>query len=450
MAYRRPRAVRSNTRIVPLLAFIVSVLTLWALRHAYNILYANVSHKPNNLEYIYVAAFIMLAFTTVLALLDMPKKVNKQEQAKLNKLRVVAIIPAYNEDPVFLERCISSIFIQSRKPQKVVVIDDGSTETDYTEVKKWATKKAEGYGIQLAWKRTKNGGKRHAQYVAINMSRRADVYLTVDSDSILDKEAIKEGLKPFIDKKVKSVAGVVMLINNQKNFLTRFTDLWFVMGQLVDRSAMSTMGSVLVNSGALAFYDGKVIRDNLEGYANESFFGRRVELSDDSMLTLYAIAEGKAVQQTTSFAFTAMPENVSHHLRQYVRWMRGAFIRTFWRFKYLPLDSYGYWSHFLGWLQMFIALSIFIMLFIITPIVSGKILPTLVLIPILVGYGQGLFYLTIKRSDVTLKSQLLTYTTALPASLWSYFVLRFVRWYAIATCLKTGWGTRGTVEVKAT
>jgi hyaluronan synthase len=423
-------------------------MALWALKHAFTVLYGERA-TANNLEFIYAFAFLMLTWTTVLALLDKPKSVSRQEQAYLNKLLVVAIVPTYNEDPVFLERCINSIITQSRKPQKIIVIDDGSTAADYREIKKWAFERAKESGIRMYWKRTENGGKRHAQSVAINMARRADIYLTVDSDGILDREAVKEGLKPFVDPKIKSVAGVVMAINNQKNFLTRFTDLWFVMGQLVDRSSMSTMGSVLVNSGVLAFYEGKIVRKNLEGYINESFFGQAVEFSDDSMLTLYALAEGRAVQQTSSFAFTAMPENLDHHIRQYLRWMRGAFIRTFWRFKYLPLNSYGYWSHLFSWMQMAVSLAIFISLFIITPVVTRTVLPILILIPILVGYGQALFYLTVKRSDETFKSQLLTYATALPASLWAYFVLRIIRWYAIATCRRTGWGTREDIEVSA-
>jgi hyaluronan synthase len=35
----------------------------------------------------------------------------------------------------------------------------------------------------------------------------------------------------------------------RRTCMTRITDLWFVTGQLVDRSAMSAMGSVIVNSG---------------------------------------------------------------------------------------------------------------------------------------------------------------------------------------------------------
>ncbi len=450
MSLRRPKAQRANIRLVAVLALIIAGLVAWAVRHLFS-LYHQSDHvyAGSRLELIYAIAFAFFAFNTILSLFDRPVTVHRKQQAELNKLWVVTSVPVYNEDPELLKRCLYSIMSQSRKPNHVYVVDDGSTTGDYKEVKKWARQNAKQAKVKLTWVRTENKGKRHAQYKAIKGARKADIYLTVDSDGILDYQALKEGLKPFIDPKVNSVAGVVMSINNQKNLLTRFTDLWFVMGQLVDRSAMSTMGSVLVNSGVLALYRGKIIRKYLDSYLNESFMGKHVEFSDDSMLTLYALTEGKAVQQRTSFAFTAMPENFDHHIRQYVRWMRGAFIRTFWRFKYLPLTGYAYWSHMLGWIQVLVSLSIFIALFVINPAVTHHILPTLILIPILVGYGQALFYLTIKRSDDSLSSQLYTYATAVVASVWAYFGLRVVRWYAILTCTRTGWGTRDDIEVKA-
>lgn len=412
---------------------------------------AQIQGKPaGRLELVFAFSFLVLAFTMLLSIFDKPKRVNRKEQAYLNKLNLAVIIPCYNEDPVLLTRCINSLISQSRRPDEIVVVDDGSTNSRYLDIKSYAKKKAKRAGIRFTWKRTDNYGKRHAQSVGINLTPKADIYLTVDSDGILDREAIKEGLKPFIDPRVKSVAGVVMAINNRKNVLTRFVDLWFLTGQLIDRSSFSAVGSVLVNSGVLAFYDAALLRKYLDSYCNESFFGVHVELSDDSMLTMYAIAEGRAVQQTTSFAFTAMPETVSHHLRQYIRWMRGAFIRTFWRFKYLPMDGYAYWSHLLGWVQMLIATVVFTAFFLIDPIVQRQVAPYLIAIPVLVGYGQALRYLTVKRSDESFKSQLLTFSLALITTFWTYFVLRAVRWYSIMTCRRTGWATRETVEVSAT
>ena len=433
-----------------LFTILLVALCAWGIHHLYSTIAAIQGRPAGNLEYVFAFSFVVLAFTLLLSAFDRPKKVTRSEQAYLNKLNLAVIVPCYNEDPVLLKRCIDSLIRQSRKPNEIVIVDDGSTISDYNEVKRFARNKANRSGIKLSWKRTPNGGKRHAQSVGIVLTPKADIYLTVDSDGILDAEAIKEGLKPFIDKEVKSVAGVVMAINNRTNLLTRFTDLWFLTGQLIDRSSFSTVGSVLVNSGVLAFYEGNMLRKYLHSYCNETFFGIHVELSDDSMLTMYAIAEGKAVQQTTSFAFTAMPETISHHLRQYVRWMRGAFIRTWWRFKYLPVNGYAYWSHLLGWVQMLIATFVFMSFFVINPAIQHAVAPYLIVIPILVGYGQALRYLTIKRTDESFKSQLLTFSLAIVLAFWTFFVLRIVRWYAMATCRRTGWATRETLEVKAT
>ena len=207
------------------------------------------------------------------------------------------------------------------------------------------------------------------------------------------------------------------------------------------------MGSVLVNSGVLAFYRGHVILKNLDAYTHETFFKRPMQFSDDSMLTLYGISEGRTVQQPTCFGFTLMPERLSHHFRQQLRWMRGSFIRSWWRFKYLPLNSYAYWAHFMRWVQTVLGLVVFVCLFVLAPVQNHGLWPWLLLVPILIGYIQALRYFTVGRSDESNWYRLVTYLMQPIATLWAYFVLRLLRYYAMATCLKTGWGTPANVEV---
>lgn len=104
-------------------------------------------------------------------------------------------------------------------------------------------------------------------------------------------EAIEEMLKPLADPRVQSVFGVVLTANARKNLLTRLTDLWFVTGSWVGRAAASMTGSILVNSGPLAAYRDAMVPD-LASYLNETFSGRGVEFSDDSMLTIFALIRG--------------------------------------------------------------------------------------------------------------------------------------------------------------
>jgi hyaluronan synthase len=431
--------------IIPV-ALIIAALLFWAVQHVIGIFSTVLAHN-GRIMWVWLFAFAWLFVEMTMCLFERAWKTTERQQRGLDSAYLVVAVPAYNEDPAALRECIASMLRQTRPPDLIWVTDDGSTE-DYTDIREWFYMTATRAGVRPVWHRQANAGKRHAQGAAIAATPEADYYLTVDSDAILDREAIREGLKPFARADVQSVGGVVM-VANQVNMLTRLTDLWFVIGQLVDRSSMSAVGGVLVNSGALALYRGELLRENLDGYLNELFFGRRIETSDDSLFTIYAILKGKAVQQHTSFAFTFMPEKYSHHRRQYLRWMRGAFIRSWWRFKYLPLDRPSYWIHLLGWVQLVLSTVTFTALFIFGTVRAPASAPFLLSIPLLVGYGQGLRYFMIKRSDISFRQQVGMYLLTPVVILYGFFVLRAIRFYAMATCLKTGWGTRDTIEIRS-
>lgn len=422
--------------------------TVWAIRHVHSSL-SFLEGDTHRFGLVYFLTFLILVYQTTLAYMERPHRVTNRQHSQLDKYYVVANVPVYNEDPEALKACLTSLFTQFRRPQLVFVVDDGSDRADYDEVYTWAMQAAVAADVILRWEWQPNAGKRHAQGRTFADTPQADIYFTVDSDTILDHYALEEGLKPFRRDDVMSVAGVVLSSNSDHNLLTRIVDLWYLVGQMSDRSALSAMGSVLVNSGPLALYRAHVVRECLDGYLNETFFGRKVEFSDDSMLTLYAITRGRTVQQPTAFAFCLMPEKVSHHVRQYVRWMRGSFIRSWWRFRYLPMNGYAFWAHILRWIQMVMGVAVFVALFAIQPFHDASQLPTYVAIPILIGYGQALRYLAVNRSDLSFASQFFTFALAPVAAMWGFFGLRLIRWYAIATCLKTGnWGSRQEIEVR--
>jgi hyaluronan synthase len=439
------RARRARLRIIAAATVVIAALTVWAIRHAISMI--DTLHRGGHrFGMIYTLAFCSLVWQTILCNLERPRRMTARQRRRSDAWNVTVSVPVYNEDERLLVRCLYSLLDQTRLPDHIHVVDDGS-KVSYERARAWFLPMAAEMGVGASWVRTTNGGKRHAQGVTIRATPDADVYVTVDSDAILDRHAIAEGLKPFSDAKVQSVAGVFLAVNSRRNLLTRCEDLWVVTGQLVDRSAASAMGAVLVNSGVLAFYRAQLLRGHLEAYLGETIAGRPVKFSDDSMLTTFAQLAGKTVQQPTAIAFTAMPENVGHHLRQYLRWMRGSTIRTAWRFRYLRVTSYAYWAHAVAWMQTAIATVTWVAVFVVQPVIDGALVPSLLLIPVLVVYGQSLRYLSVRRSDESVWSQLATVALAPLMMLWVMFVLRLVRWYAMATCLKTGWGTRADVEV---
>ncbi|WP_031520698.1 hypothetical protein [Streptomyces sp. NRRL F-5123] len=68
------------------------------------------------------------------------------------------------------------------------------------------------------------------------------------------------------------------------------------------------------------------------------------------------------------------------------------------------------------------------------------------LVPVVAGCLHALRYLAVRRAGETLRARLRLAAHAPLAIVWNLVVLRVVRWYAIATCARTGWGTRTSVE----
>ncbi|MFJ2978448.1 glycosyltransferase [Curtobacterium sp. NPDC087082] len=392
-----------------------------------------------------VAAWLHLLFAVLPDRAHRRRLVTDPTHAELD---VAVLVPVYNEDPGALRRCLRSFLEQTRRPQTVVVVDDGSTAADYDVVRAWFLREAGAVGVRGVWHRTVNQGKRHAQVEGVRFTPGADVYVTVDSDSILDHRAIANGLQPFADPRVQSVAALILTTNYRQSLLARWMDVYCLGLQLFERSAFSRFRAVMVNSGGCSFYRAAVIRDNLDTYLGETILGRPVQFSDDSMLTLFALRRGRAVQREDCFAFTLMPATLDHHVRQQVRWMRGSFIRSIWRMRYLPLARAAYWLHLVKWMLYVLASATLLQLLLDGALFRWETLVSGGLAAVLLYVTAVLRYVFVIRSDQGHLQRWLTFATAPLAAVWGLTVLRVMRWYAIATFARTEWGTRGEIEVR--
>jgi hyaluronan synthase len=445
-----PPAIRADSAgRRPAVLFVLSLLVAGVVWTSQSVVALVDAGQGNTREFaiVYVGAFLLLAWQISLAYLERPVRLGRRQQARVDRLQVTVNVPVHNEAPKLLAACLWSLLRQTRLPQRVQVVVNGCSIQPYQRLLTEWQQAATAQGVQADAIQIDPASKRLAHLTTFQDDP-ADIFVTIDSDTVLDRYALTEGLKPFADPRVQAVAGVAVALNWKRNLLTRLTNLWFVTFQLGLRSSLSTLGSVLVNSGALAFYRSAVVRDGTDGYAHETFLGRPVTLSDDSMLTTLAKLRGRTVQQPTCFAFTVLPERVTHHLRQQLRWMRGSFIRSWWRMRYLPLGSYAYWIHFASWVNFVLGTVVFAALFVVRPAIDRRLVPGLLVIPVLVGYATALKYLLISRNDEPLSSQIVTFLLSPVAFLWSFLVLRPLRLYAMGTCLSTGWGTRtGGIEV---
>lgn len=444
---RRFRATWSPRLDLVVATLLLILVAMWMGHHVLVIVLSG--HDTSPLTPWYVLSFLLFGGHLLLSFGNKPIQVTDTDSLSLAELRVWALVPAYNEDPAALRSCVLSLLTQSRPLAGIAVVDDGSS-VDYSDVRDQIATRAEELGVELVWQRQSNRGKRRAQAAGVRRTPDADVYVTTDSDGLFDPQAVEELLKPMARPEVQSVAGIVMTANGQSSLLSRLMDLWYVANQVMDRSAMSTIRSVCVNSGAVAAYRAGVIRDNLPAYLNEEFFGVPIEYSDDSMLTLYAMLRGETVQQPSAFAFALMPETLSHHVRQYVRWMRGAFIRSWWRLRYLPIRSAIWWlslarlASFLCYLTVVGVVSV--------ALLTGRLDPTFLVwwagVVLTFGYAHTMRALIIRREDVSRGWWVRTWLLTPLAVTWAQFVLRSLHLYGALTWWRVDWGTRAQVEVE--
>ncbi|GAA1102496.1 glycosyltransferase family 2 protein [Nocardiopsis metallicus] len=242
-----------------------------------------------NLGMVWLACFALLWWVP-LAWFERPFRITADQREALDRLFVTVQIPVYNEDPRVLEMCLRSALEQSRKVDRVRVVDDGSHDpdtgavVDYAGIRDAFLRRAAEAGATATWDRTPNRGKRFAQ-VRVLADDDADIFATLDSDSVMDRHAVREGLAPFADPRVRSVAGHVIVLNRDANLLTRMTGLLYLPFTRGLRSAQSVMRRVTINSGTLAFYRAHLVRNAAGVYENESFMGRPMQMNDDSMLT---------------------------------------------------------------------------------------------------------------------------------------------------------------------
>jgi hyaluronan synthase len=354
---------------------------------------------------------------------------------------LAVIVPTYNEEPARLRRLLGSCLAQTRPPDCIVVVDDGS-DIDYRGVRDPFFRATMAAGVEPRWYRQENKGKRLAQALAVDVTPAADFYLTADSDGVFDPDAFHEILKPLSDGNVQSVAGLVLPTDNRVGLLARVIDLLWVNAQLCGRSALSTLGAVTVNSGAFAVYRARLMRLHLANYVGQRFRGSPMRLADDAMMTLYALSRGRTVQQPTAFCFTNTPTDVRGHLRQYKRWMQAGWMLVPWRLRYLPLSSYAYYAFCLHLLGNLLAV---VSTFVVVGLVGTQRVEPLPVLAIgsLIAYAGSLRYLTIHRTDQPRRSRLATFLLTPFAMLWSALVIGPLRWYCLLLlCWKPSGGTR--------
>ncbi|MFZ2523092.1 MAG: glycosyltransferase [Minisyncoccia bacterium] len=245
---------------------------------------------------------------------------------------VSVLIPAWNEE-VGIVSTIRSI-LNIRYPKlEIIIVNDGSTDNTHKVVNDFI----ENYQLthddktaSIIYRVVPNGGKARALNTVLPIAQ-GEILVTIDADSAMEPSALKNLVKHFIDPKVASVAGNVV-VGNRKKPIGLLQQLEYLYGFYFKR-ADSLFNAVYIVGGAAAAYRRELIVE-LGGYDTNS-------ITEDIELSTRLQDNGHKVRYAAdAIVYTEGPSDFSGLCRQRLRWKYGRLL-TFHKYRHLffSLDS---------------------------------------------------------------------------------------------------------------
>lgn len=218
---------------------------------------------------------------------------------------VTLVIPAYNEQDT-MAKSLKSALEQDYPNYEIIVVDDGSMDfTPFT---------VDNDSIRFIRLR-RNRGKAAALNVGIDQAK-GDIIMFSDSDSRLDKSALRYMVQHFNDPTVAAVAGKVC-VTNSNIMLECWQNLEYLQAQTIMKQAqIGSGGSVTVCPGPVCAVRRTVLIE-MGGYKDRT-------LVEDFDATLEIIGRDyRAVYEPRAIAWTNVPRRWQVLGSQRTRWYRG-------------------------------------------------------------------------------------------------------------------------------
>ena len=233
---------------------------------------------------------------------------------------VTVIIPMFNEGESIKET-LGSLLASDypREKLEIVVVDDCSTDNSF----ELAREIARGSGGQLRVIRNRvNLGKRRSINRAVAASDR-EIIVSVDSDVVVDPNAIKELTRRFTDDRIAAVGGWVDVRNKHENWLTRMQTIKYWYGYFFLKNLEWGFRRIMCLSGCLTAYRRHVLVELEPVLEQRSILGVSIKYGEDRFLTRQIIKAGYLTTMThAARCRTFVPAKLPEYFSQQLRWRR--------------------------------------------------------------------------------------------------------------------------------
>lgn len=349
---------------------------------------------------------------------------------------LTVVIPAYNEGAM-VQKSIDSV-ASARYPRdriEIFVVDDGSKDDTWEHIQA-AT--ARHPGVVTALRLPANRGKRAALAEGFAKAR-GEILVTIDSDSVIEPDALLAITGPFRRAGVGAVAGKVAVLNRDQGVIPRMLAVRFVLTFDLLRAAQSSYGTVYCCPGAFTAYRTSLVRTFLDKWMGQTFLGARCTFGEDRALTNYVLAAGfDTVYQHSAVVRTVVPTTYRKMCKMFLRWER-SYVREeiryagiLWR-RPAPALAMSLIETLVNNLRYPIGWATLALFVAMVPSHPLMVLRLLSAIGIFAGFNM-LYYLHSERS--------LDFVYGILYAYLSFFGLFWIFPYAVVTVRARGWMTR--------
>lgn len=319
---------------------------------------------------IYFSAYFLIDIVLyIYSILNFKKRTKtKTENIDYHGYSISVIVPAYNEE-VSIVSCIKMLLEIDYKDFEVIVVNDGSKDEtmkllidnfdlekkEFSSDNYLKTKKIKNFFFDKSKKLIaidkENGGKADSINTGINFSTKKYI-CTIDADSILDSQALRKVIEPFISNPNTFVSGGQLAASNDvvikhnkvvssrmpRNIWVLWQIIEYIKSFMISRIGLSRINALLIMSGAFSVYKKADLR-NVGGFLTEHNdhpylektigVGHKTICEDMEIvvrLWRYFIEKkkkAKAVFLAQPVCWTEMPDNAKNLFKQRSRWQLG-------------------------------------------------------------------------------------------------------------------------------
>ena len=317
----------------------------------------------SGLEWFFLAYFVLINVGYIaLNLLAIPTLLRKIALRPVEDLPAVysgfeppvsLLVPAYNEEAT-IASSVKSLLQLDYPEFEVVVVNDGSKDGTLEALQ-------QAFDLEpfpeALWRRLRtqevrtifqsrahpnlrvvdkeNGGKADALNAGINASR-YPLFCAIDADSILQRDALRRVVEPFLDDPTCIASGGTVRIANgctvsggnmekvelPRNFLALLQIVEYLRAFLFGRLGWATINAVLIISGAFGVFRKDAVVE-VGGYKADTI-GEDMEL----VVRLHRILRSRGTKYHIHFVpdpicWTEAPESLAVLKGQRIRWQRG-------------------------------------------------------------------------------------------------------------------------------